>query len=100
MNIPSPILKTERFPILLVVIVIAALILGALTLFIFLRPQVAPSIDLLDRFLPREEAMIRQVETVDLDVEKVTGHPVFQNLRQSAPLPLRVPPTGKTNLFF
>ena len=100
MNIPSPVLTTERFPIILVVIIIAALILGALTLFIFLRPQVAPSVDLLDRFLPREEAMIRQVEVMSLDVPSVADHSVFQNLRQSVPLPLRVPPTGKTNIFF
>ena len=91
--------KGARFPVMLAALMVGAVIAGALALFIFLRPEVAPPIGLLDKFLPREAA-IRQIEAVDFDVSRVINHPAFGELRQSVPLPLRVPATGKTNPFF
>lgn len=99
-NVTPTNLKGESFPVILIVLIVGAVIIGALALFFFLRPSIQPSpAELLDRFLPAE-APIRQIEAVDLDVTRVTDHPAFMELRESVPLPLRIPATGKDNLFF
>jgi hypothetical protein len=91
--------KGERFPVMLVILLVGAVILGVLALFIFLKPEVEPPTALLDKFLPRGST-IRQIETLNLDVSSVTGHPAFGTLRELGPLPLRIPATGKSNPFF
>jgi hypothetical protein len=93
--------KGERFPAMFIVLVMSAVILGALVFFIFLRPEraVPPFEAVLDRLVPRE-APIRQVEALDLNVGRVTEHPVFETLRSFGPLPLRIPATGNANPFF
>lgn len=91
--------KGQRFPIVLVFAVIAALVFGGIALLFFIRPEVAPPQALLDKFLPAG-SVIRGIETVSLDVESVTTHPVFRTLREFGPVPIRIPATGKANPFF
>lgn len=91
--------KGQRFPIALVVLVLAASVFGGIAFLFFLRPEVAPPAALLDKFLPAGSA-IRGIETINLDVESVTNHPVFRTLREFGPVPIRIPATGKANPFF
>jgi hypothetical protein len=90
--------KGQRFPVALIVLVIVAILFGTIALLFFLRPEVAPPTALLDKFLPQGSA-IREIETINLDVEGVTSHPVFRTLREFGPVPLRIPATGKSNPF-
>lgn len=90
--------KGRRFPVLLVVFIIAAVAFGLIAFQLFIRQETVPPVGLLDKFLPRDTA-IRQVEAVTLDVGPVINHPVFETLRQFGPLPLQVPETGKENPF-
>ena len=91
--------KGQRFPIVLALLILAAVIFGVIALLFFLRPEVAPPAVLLDKFLPQGSA-IRGIETINLDVESVTSHPVFRTLREFGPVPIRIPATGKANPFF
>lgn len=87
-----------KFPIFLVVLIIVAVLLAAVIGLMFLRPEVAAPTGLLDKFLPTG-SVIRQVQQIDVNVEGVTARPVFRTLREIAPLPLRIPATGKSNPF-
>ncbi|MBI1975179.1 MAG: hypothetical protein HYS57_02345 [Parcubacteria group bacterium] len=65
---------------------------------IFARPKAVPSQVLFEKLFP-SGSVVSELETIDLDVDGVLQNPIFRTLREYGPIPITVPPLGKTNPF-
>lgn len=97
--ITQPASRDKKFPTGILILLIIAAAFGGIAFLIFLRPELAPPADLLDRVLPKGSA-IRELEAIDLNIESVTNHTVFKTLKEIGTVPIELPQTGKANPFY
>jgi hypothetical protein len=94
---PTP--RDQKIPVGPIVLLMLVLIISGVLFILFSQPKkILTQEQIIDKFLPKA-SNIRQIEKVDLDFEGVINHPVFRQLREFAPLPISIPPRGKSNPF-